>query len=271
MKTIYSVLCDLDPSMESTTCTKQETGSLSHVWTIFTETQPENLCTHAGSQCHLQYQTKEEGLVLSCAVNFFSPLAAVSGACNIMMQWTKRPKLSHYCLSILTVMILLVILPHMLWHSYPLKPWWGYPWRQCHCVTLLQPSPSNACVVMTTTQTELRLLASVHNPYCTGSAYWMPALYYGSTWVYNIVPWLYLTLLDSTWLFSTLLDCTVFYYGSTRVYSTVPWLYCICSLTPGSHFYQKTVAYCIRVVVSLSLILPYNHQTCQGVSMKVHC
>ena len=70
MKTLYSILCDLDPSMESTTCTK-ETGSLSHVWTIFTETQPENLGTHAGSQCRLQYQTKEEGLILSCVVNFF--------------------------------------------------------------------------------------------------------------------------------------------------------------------------------------------------------
>ena len=221
MKTLYSVLCDLDPSMESTTCTKQETGSLSHVWTIFTETQPENLCTDAGSQCHLQYQTKEEGLVLSCAVNLFSLLAAVSGACNITMQWTKRPKLSRYCLSIPTVMILLVILPHMLLHSYPLKPWWGYPWRQCHCVTLLQPSPSNACVYSYDNHSDWATTNSLHAQsilhtsaqavhteclHCTVALLKSTTLYhdstwlyyYGSTWVYDTVPWLYLTPLDST-------------------------------------------------------------------------
>ena len=36
-----------------------------------------------------------------------------------------------------------------------------------------------------------------------------------STWVYIALPWLYLTLLDSTLL----------YYGSTWPYNTLPWLY----------------------------------------------
>ena len=154
MKTLYSVLCDLDLpwSLQPAQNKKLE---VFHMCELFS--QKPNLKTFVPMQavsvtCNIRQRRK----ALYCrAVNLFSPLAAVSGACNITMQWTKRPKLSLYCLSIPTVMILLVVPPHMLWHSYPLKPWWGYPWRQCHCMTLLQPSPSNACVVMTTTQTEL--------------------------------------------------------------------------------------------------------------------
>ena len=88
------------------------------------------------------------------------------------MQWTKKLKLSPYCSSIPTVMVLVVRLPHMLWHSYPLKPWWGCPWKQCHCVTLLQPSPSKACIVVVATQTEPQAAAfTIHITQAVHSAY----------------------------------------------------------------------------------------------------
>ena len=57
-------------------------------------------------------------------------------------------------------------------------------------------------------------------------------LYHGSTSLYIILPWLYLTLLDytslfhgSNWLYLTLHESTIALRDTTWLYVTLPWLY----------------------------------------------